>query len=62
MNCPAHHWVIGAASEGVLPARCKRCGAERTYALPGSVEDIPYWNQQGKANWQRRKEREKAKA
>ncbi len=31
-TCPPHHWVIGMqANHGMFPARCKKCGARRTY-------------------------------
>lgn len=33
-----HHWVLGQPREGVVPGRCRQCGAEREY--PAVLDDF----------------------
>jgi hypothetical protein len=34
-----HHWMLADATDGVIPAVCKRCGANRAYSTnPEGVE------------------------
>lgn len=40
LNC-THRWVLGQPGNGIVPGRCRLCGAERDY--PASLEDLDRW-------------------
>ncbi len=37
----AHHWIVDMPSPEGMKGRCKWCGTERDYSVPGSSVSIP---------------------
>ena len=47
-NCPPHQWDENGAEEGLVLARCIRCGAKQWHATDGSFDTIKDANKRNK--------------